>query len=107
MAFIHPNHWGLAYGDGCLQGDGQLGQVVRIVGLVLFIGGKTDGTGPEPAFQTEICRRYSTCRAASTVTDLCRFQFVIFLKPNMVSMFFIIPILIPAFPPFPKTHSIQ
>ena len=36
MAFINPNHRGLAYGDGYLQGDGQLGQVVRIVGNDLF-----------------------------------------------------------------------
>ncbi len=36
MPFINPNHRGLAYGDGYLQGDGQLGQVVRIVGNDLF-----------------------------------------------------------------------
>jgi hypothetical protein len=36
MAFINLNHRGLAYGDGYLQGDGQLGQVVRIVGNDLF-----------------------------------------------------------------------
>ena len=36
MSFINPIHRGLAYGDGYLLGDGQLGQVVRIVGDDLF-----------------------------------------------------------------------
>ncbi|MGD8834280.1 MAG: hypothetical protein PVI54_05645 [Desulfobacteraceae bacterium] len=36
MAFINPCHRGLAYGDGHIQGDGQLGQVVRVVGDDLF-----------------------------------------------------------------------
>ena len=36
MPYINPNHRGLAYGDGYMQGDGQLGQVVRIVGDDLF-----------------------------------------------------------------------
>jgi len=36
MAFINPTHRGLAYGDGYLRGDGQLGQVVRVVGDDLF-----------------------------------------------------------------------
>ena len=36
MSFINPNHRGLAYGDGYMQGDGQLGQVVTVVGNDLF-----------------------------------------------------------------------
>ena len=36
MALINPCHRGLAYGDGHIQGDGQLGQVVRVVGDDLF-----------------------------------------------------------------------
>ena len=43
MAFLNPNHRGLAYGDGYMQGDGQLGQVVKIVGNDLF-GVNTDPT---------------------------------------------------------------
>ena len=38
MALINPCHRGLAYGDGHIQGDGQLGQVVRVVGDDLFFG---------------------------------------------------------------------
>ena len=34
--FIRSNHRGLAYGDGALQGDGSVGQVVRLVGADLF-----------------------------------------------------------------------
>ena len=33
---IKPTHRGLAYGDGHMQGDGEEGQVVRIVGNNLF-----------------------------------------------------------------------
>ena len=36
MSFINPCHRGLAYGDGHIQGDGQLGQIVRVVGDDLF-----------------------------------------------------------------------
>ncbi len=36
MPYINPNHRGLAYGDGYMQGDGQLGQVVTLVGNDLF-----------------------------------------------------------------------
>ena len=36
MAFINPCHRGLAYGDGYMQGDGALGQVVKVVGSDLF-----------------------------------------------------------------------
>jgi len=36
MPYINPNHRGLAYGDGYMQGDGQLGQVVKIAGDDLF-----------------------------------------------------------------------
>ena len=36
MALINPCHRGLAYGDGHIQGGGQLGQVVRVVGDDLF-----------------------------------------------------------------------
>ncbi len=36
MAFINPCHRGLAYGDGYMQADGQLGQVVSAVGNDLF-----------------------------------------------------------------------
>ena len=36
MSFINPCHRGLAYGDGHIQGDGELGQVVTIVGNDLF-----------------------------------------------------------------------
>ena len=32
MAYLTPNHQGLCYGDGTLQGAGALGQVVRLVG---------------------------------------------------------------------------
>ncbi|MHB9131147.1 MAG: hypothetical protein ACYDBB_08665 [Armatimonadota bacterium] len=36
MATLTPNHRGLAYGDGYLQGDGTRGQVVKLVGSDLF-----------------------------------------------------------------------
>jgi len=36
MSFINPCHRSLAYGDGHIQDDGQLGQVVRVVGDDLF-----------------------------------------------------------------------
>ena len=36
MPFIYSAHRGLAYGDGYLQGDGALGQVVKLVGADLF-----------------------------------------------------------------------
>jgi hypothetical protein len=36
MAFINAAHRGLAYGDGYMQGDGSLGQIVKIVGNDLF-----------------------------------------------------------------------
>lgn len=36
MAIINSCHHGLAYGDGYMQGDGQMGQVVRLVGNDLF-----------------------------------------------------------------------
>lgn len=36
MGFINPNHRGLAYGDGYLQGDGKCGQFVKLVGSDLF-----------------------------------------------------------------------
>ncbi len=45
MSFINPCHRGLAYGDGYMQGDGQLGQVVRVVGNDLFAV-NTDPTQP-------------------------------------------------------------
>ena len=32
MPFINPCHRGLAYGDGHMQGNGALGQVVSIAG---------------------------------------------------------------------------
>ncbi len=37
MPFINPCHRGLAYGDGHMQGEGTLGQVVRIAGSDLFV----------------------------------------------------------------------
>ena len=36
MAFLNPNHRGLAYGDGYMQGEGKLGQIVKLVGNDLF-----------------------------------------------------------------------
>ena len=36
MPFIYATHQGLAYGDGHMQSDGELGQVVRLVGDDLF-----------------------------------------------------------------------
>lgn len=36
MPFINPSHRGLAYGDGYMQGDGKLGQFVKLVGNDLF-----------------------------------------------------------------------
>lgn len=36
MAFLNPNHRGLAYGDGYLQGAGSCGQFVKLVGNDLF-----------------------------------------------------------------------
>ena len=36
MPFLNPNHRGLAYGDGYMQGEGKLGQVVKLVGNDLF-----------------------------------------------------------------------
>lgn len=36
MAFINPCHRGLAYGDGYMQGDGALGQIVKVAGNDLF-----------------------------------------------------------------------
>ena len=45
MSFINPCHRGLAYGDGYMQGDGALGQVVRLAGDDLFAV-NTDPTVP-------------------------------------------------------------
>ena len=36
MPYINPNHRGLAYGDGYLQGEGKCGQFVKLVGNDLF-----------------------------------------------------------------------
>lgn len=36
MPYINPCHRGLAYGDGYLQGDGAIGQIVKLVGNDLF-----------------------------------------------------------------------
>ena len=36
MSFINPCHRGLAYGDGYMQGDGQLGHLVSLAGNDLF-----------------------------------------------------------------------
>lgn len=36
MPFLNPNHRGLAYGDGYMQGAGSCGQVVKLVGNDLF-----------------------------------------------------------------------
>ena len=36
MPYLNPNHRGLAYGDGYMQGDGKLGQFVKLVGNDLF-----------------------------------------------------------------------
>jgi hypothetical protein len=36
VPFLNPNHRGLAYGDGYMQGEGKLGQIVKIVGNDLF-----------------------------------------------------------------------
>ena len=36
MGFLNPNHRGLAYGDGYLQGEGKCGQFVKLVGNDLF-----------------------------------------------------------------------
>jgi len=36
MGFLNPNHRGLAYGDGYMQGDGKCGQLVKLVGNDLF-----------------------------------------------------------------------
>ena len=36
MAILNPNHRGLAYGDGYMQGAGSCGQFVKLVGNDLF-----------------------------------------------------------------------
>jgi len=36
VAFLNPNHRGLAYGDGYMQGAGSCGQFVKLVGNDLF-----------------------------------------------------------------------
>ena len=36
MAILNPNHRGLAYGDGYMQGAGACGQFVKLVGNDLF-----------------------------------------------------------------------
>ena len=36
MGFINPCHRGMAYGDGYMQGEGSLGQLVKVVGDDLF-----------------------------------------------------------------------
>lgn len=36
MPFLNPNHRGLAYGDGYMQGAGSCCQVVKLVGNDLF-----------------------------------------------------------------------
>ncbi len=45
MAFINAAHRGLAYGDGYMQGDGELGQLVKVAGNDLFAV-NTDPTVP-------------------------------------------------------------
>jgi len=36
VPFLNPNHRGLAYGDGFMQGAGSCGQFVKLVGNDLF-----------------------------------------------------------------------
>jgi hypothetical protein len=36
VPYVNPNHRGLAYGDGYMQGDGKCGQIVALVGDDLF-----------------------------------------------------------------------
>ena len=36
MPYLNPNHRGLAYGDGYMQGAGSCGQFVKLVGNDLF-----------------------------------------------------------------------
>jgi len=36
MGFINPCHRGRAYGDGYIQGEGSIGQLVKVVGDDLF-----------------------------------------------------------------------
>lgn len=36
MSYLNPNHRGLAYGDGYMQGAGSCGQFVKLVGNDLF-----------------------------------------------------------------------
>jgi hypothetical protein len=36
LAYLNPNHRGLAYGDGYMQGAGACGQFVKLVGNDLF-----------------------------------------------------------------------
>jgi len=36
MPFINPTHPGLAYGDGYMQGDGEIGQFVAVTGSDQF-----------------------------------------------------------------------
>ena len=45
MGFLNPNHRGLAYGDGYMQGEGKCGQLVKLVGNDLFAV-NTDPTAP-------------------------------------------------------------
>ena len=45
MPFLNPSHRGLAYGDGHMQGDGAIGQAVRVAGNDLFAV-NTDATAP-------------------------------------------------------------
>ena len=36
MPYLNPSHRGIAYGDGYMQGEGKLGQLVKLVGNDLF-----------------------------------------------------------------------
>lgn len=36
MPYLNPSHRGTAYGDGYMQGEGKLGQLVKLVGNDLF-----------------------------------------------------------------------
>jgi hypothetical protein len=36
VPYLNPSHRGTAYGDGYMQGEGKLGQVVKLVGNDLF-----------------------------------------------------------------------
>lgn len=64
MAFLNPNHRGLAYGDGYMQDEGKCGHFVHLVGNDLF----SVNTNPTAKSFGILCKDY---KAGEMPTVFC------------------------------------